>query len=100
MAQQIRHVDISDLQEVPAWEHLVEEVRDTKQPAIIRSGGEDLAELRPAKPKGRSRLPRGKRTSEDDPFWGIVGTARSDAPSNVSEHVDESLAEARMGKPE
>ena len=93
MAQDVRHVNLSDLREVLAWEHLVEEVRATKRPAIIRADGEDVAELRPA-PKhlaGKRRSRSGLRPGDAlDRLIGMVDVE----PSDVSEHVDTYLADA------
>jgi hypothetical protein len=93
MAQEVRHVNLSDLREVPAWEHLVEEVRSTKKPAIIRADGEDIAELRPPT-KRRVRIPRGKPTTADDPLWRIIGIAKGEEATDVSENHDKYLADA------
>ena len=35
MAQEVKHVNVCELREVPAWKGLVEEVRTTKRSAII-----------------------------------------------------------------
>lgn len=73
MAQEIRHVNISELREVPAWRHLVEEVRVTKKPAIIRADGEDIAEVRPLeRTAGRRRVHR-PSPAEDAVFWSAAG---------------------------
>lgn len=92
MTDEARHIDLGDLREVQAWEHLVEEVHVTRRPAIIRAQGEDIAELRPAKPKRGPRVPRGKPTSADDPLWKIIGMARGEGSTDVSENHDKYLA--------
>lgn len=93
MAQEVRHVNISDLGERLAWEHLVEEVRASKKPAIIRADGEDVAELRPAQKNmsGKSRSRYSLRRG--DALDNIIGMVDVE-PSDVSEHVDTYLADA------
>lgn len=46
-----------------------------------------------------SRHGRGRRTSADDPLWGIIGIASSQ-PDDVSENKHKYLAEAYAPKPE
>jgi len=84
MAQDARHVNITDLREVPAWEHLVEEVRTTKTPAIIQADGEDVAELRPAKRPVRTL--KGRPTSPTDPLWNIEGIGHSGKHTIARDH--------------
>lgn|SRR5487761_1302395 len=93
MAQDVRHVEISDLRDAPAWEQLVEEVRATNKPAIIRADGEDIAEVRPAT-RRRARIPRGKAITADDSLWNIIGIAKDERATDVSENVDKYLADA------
>lgn len=93
MAQDVRHVNLSDLQEVPAWKQLVEEVRATKRPAVIRADGEDVAEIRPAPPK----LPRKARTNrglhQGDALEQLIGMVDL-TETDLAEHHDAYLADA------
>lgn len=83
-------MDVSRMPDVLA---LAEQVKRTKTPRIlIKADGEELVRVMPAPAKPRRG--RGKRTSASDPIWDVVGMGRSEAgPTNVSEHVDEFLAE-------
>lgn len=90
MAHKAQAMDVSRLPDVLS---LAEQVKRTKTPRIlIRADGEELARLVP--PKQRTPKPTGKRITADDPIWDIVGMGSSAGGlSNVSEHVDEFLAE-------
>ena len=95
MVQELRHVNIRDLEAGPDWEQLVAQVRTTGKPAILCAGGEDIAELRPLKPKRGRRSPsRALPVTEADPLFRLVGIGRSGKPSNASEHKHEALEEA------
>ena len=95
MATSARYIDINDLQDVSTWKRLVENVRSTGKRAIIRADEQDIAEVRPAKVRARSRSLQGRPLSKDDPFSQLVGTADSGSPIDIAEHVDEYLAESR-----
>ena len=73
MAQEARHINISDLGEAPAWEHLIAEVRATKTPAIIRADGEDAVELRPIHPTSHRRPIAPPSPADDAVFWSAAG---------------------------
>lgn len=92
MAQETRHINISDLGPAPGWEHLIAEVKSTKQSAIIDADGEDAVELRPA-PKRRTRIPRGKPITADDSLWAIIGIADV-KETDIAENHDKYLADA------
>lgn len=94
MAQEVRHVNIGDLREGPAWEHLVEELRATNKPAIIRADGEDVAVLSPAKPKPRRSPSKARPVTEDDSLFRLIGIGESNTPGDLSEHKHEYLAKA------
>lgn len=93
MVREARYVNLSDLHEVLAWEHLVDEVRTTKQPTSIRADGEDAVELKPAKKVTHRR--KGRRTSADDAFWSLVGIGAS-GKVDLSANHDQYLAKAKM----
>lgn len=83
-----------DVRESPELLALAEDVKRTGTPRVLRVGAVELARIVPA--ETRPRRSRGRRTNASDPIWNIVGMADSGAPSNVSEHVDEYLADWEM----
>ena len=80
-----------DVNHSPELLSLAQEVKRTGTARVLRADGEELAWVVP--PKGKKRSRKGKPTSADDPFWRIIGMGRTEEPSDVSEHVDEFLAE-------
>lgn len=90
----VREAQALDVSQLPDVLSLAEQVKQTRTPRIlVGADGEELARVVP--PKRSTRGSRGKPTSADDPFWRIVGMGRSEGgPSDVSERVDEYLAEA------
>jgi hypothetical protein len=84
-----------DITEAPPLPELVEEVRRTKRPRVLRSVNENVAIIAPVKRPVRQG---GKRFSEDDPFWEVVGIGQTAEPTNIAEHKDDYLAEAYMPK--
>ena len=92
MLKELKHVDVS---RIPELLDIAEEVRKTNQPRLLRKANEDLAIVVPL-PTKRGR--KGRPTSADDPLWGIAGMADSKGPRDVSENVDEYLAEAYADK--
>lgn len=98
VAYEVKYVDLSELGEAPAWEQLIDEVRATNRPAVIRAAGEDIAEVRPAKRKRRARTPRGKTMTADDSLWSIIGTGEAEQATDVSENIDRYLADAKLSR--
>jgi len=95
MAHEQQAIDVSN---IPAMKELVDEVFRTRQARVLRddeTGAEVV--VKPATPK-RSRVPRGKPTSVDDPLWKIVGMAKGDQPTDVSENHDKYLADWELSK--
>lgn len=88
-------IDVSDMPELLA---VAREVQESGTPRILEVDGEPVAEIKPV--RRRSRLPRGKRTGPNDPFWDIAGMASSGKRDRGSERVDEILAEFEVGKRE
>ena len=81
-----------DVSQNPALLAFAREVKRSGMPRLLRADGEALVRVSPIRAAARSR--KGERTSADDPIWNIVGMGRSEGgPSDVSEHVDEFLAE-------
>lgn len=93
MARETKHIDVAKLTEIPAWIHLVEEVRTTGERCVIRQAGEDVAIITPAK-ASKHRTSHSKRLSREDSLWGIVGIGRSEGPSDISSNKHKYLAEA------
>jgi len=61
MAHEIKHVNLSDLREVPAWEQLLDKVRTTEQPAVLRADGEDVQSSVQHQRTGATRARDGRR---------------------------------------
>ncbi len=95
MTHETQRMDVSQLPDVLA---LAEQVKQTKTPRIlVRADGEELARVTPA--NARPHRATGKRTAANDPIWDIIGMGSSiGGPSNVSEHVDEFLAECEVSQ--
>lgn len=73
-----------ELDAVPELRPLVEAVRRSGKPCIIRTGGEEVARIVPAAAKRRRR---GTPISSHDPMWAIIGIDASlEGPTDVSEH--------------
>lgn len=70
MARELTAVDISDIPEIL---RLVEEVRRTNQPRVLRAASEDVAVLVPAKPRAKRRGRRGKSGADMEAFWSSFG---------------------------
>jgi hypothetical protein len=85
-----------DVSHNPELLSVAREVKETGTSRVLQANGEELAEIKPV--GKRPRLHGGKRTSANDPFWGIVGMVPAGAPDNASEHVDEILADFETGK--
>ena len=94
MAQGVGHVNISDLREGPAWERLLEEVRVTNKPTIIRADGQDIAVLSPAKRKPRRSPSKARPVTEEDSLFHLIGIGESNTPGDISEHKHEYLSKA------
>lgn len=93
MASELRPIDLKC---APPLSELVEDVRKTNRPRIIRADGEDVAVLMPA-PKGRN--PRqGKAFTKDDGLWSVVGIGESTTPTDIAMEKDAYLAEAYRAK--
>ena len=90
MQQELTPLDVSDL---PELEQAAEEVKATGKPRRIVRGSEELAVLQPAKKLRRSRL-RGKPITADDPFWNLLGAARSEGPGDISSNKQKYLVDA------
>jgi hypothetical protein len=91
MAKEPRHIDISS---IPELLKLVQEVRQTNEPSILREESEDVAMLTPLKPVTK-RSVRGKPTTADDPLWKLVGIGHS-GKGDVSANKHTYLVEAYL----
>ena len=88
MARELKRIDISN---VPELLRIVEEVRSSEEPRVLRRDGEDLAVLTPM--KGRRRPVRGKPFTKTDSLWNLVGIGHSGL-GDVSETKHKYLADA------
>jgi hypothetical protein len=83
-----------DISSIPELLKLVQEVRQTNEPSILREESEDVAMLIPLKPVTKRSI-RGKPTTADDPLWKLVGIGHS-GKGDVSENKHKYLAEAYL----
>ena len=83
-----------DISSIPELLKLVQEMRQTNEPTILREESEDVAMLTPLKPVTK-RSVRGKPTTADDPLWKLVGIGHS-GRGDVSENKHKYLAEAYL----
>lgn len=98
MAQELGPLDISD---APDLMRLVEEVRRSRAPRLLKLGNEPVAILTPVASAEPDLVPppRGDgRTGSHDPLWNIIGIGDAagspDDPTDVSENPDKYLADA------
>lgn len=80
---------VMDVSQHPELLALARQVRRTGRQVVLLTEGEELARVLPA--HGSVSRARGRRTSEADAFWDIVGMADSGEPSSASEQVDDVL---------
>lgn len=107
MARELAPIEISGM---PDLVRIVDEVRDTQQPRLLRRDGEDVALVTPVgrvsiRRRRVSVRPHGKLFSAGDSLWNIVGIAHSDRetfdePTDVSENKYRYLAEAYLPRQE
>jgi hypothetical protein len=88
-----KQIDISD---IPALVALAEQVQQTQEPHVLTLEGQPLAILEPL-PLGSS--PDEREANPNAWLEPLIGAARSEGPSDVSEHKQQYLAEAYYGKP-
>lgn len=82
-----------DLADIPALGPVVEEVRRTGRPRLIRRDGEDVALLSPAPPRGKRG--RGRVLTEADPLFDLIGIGDSGIPGGLSGKKKEALRRLR-----
>ena len=90
MAKELRHIAISS---IPELLKLVQEVRSTNEPSILRQESEDVALLSPVPAKKRVKI-KGKPVTGDDALFRLIGIGRSGIPGGVSGKKHEYLARA------
>ena len=89
--KEVKHIDITH---TPDLLHLAEEVKKTNQLTILTKDGEEVLEVRPAKP-ARKRRVKGGPTTKEDPMWNLVGSGHSGV-GDISANTDKYLAEAYL----
>ena len=82
-----------DLADIPALASVVEEVRRTRRPRLIRRNGEDVALLTPVPPKDRRK--RSRVLTEDDALFDLIGIGDSGIPGGLSGKKKEALRRLR-----
>jgi hypothetical protein len=77
-------------------QRLAEQVRKTRQPVPLTQNGEVLAVVRPAPRRAarRSASSKAPPIPRTDPIFRIIGLGSSGDTTDVSEHVDDYLAQA------
>lgn len=91
MARAVKPVDIGDS---PDLIRLVEDIRASNAPHVLRRDNEDVAIIRPLKRAARTPIPRGRPAGADDPLWLLVGARASEGPGDVSTTKHSYLADA------
>jgi hypothetical protein len=81
-----------NLADIPALASVVEEVRRTRRPRLIRRNGEDVALLTPVPPKRRRK--RGRVLTENDPLFDLIGIGASRGVGDVAANKYRYLARA------
>jgi hypothetical protein len=82
-----------DISSIPELLQLAQEVRRTKESAVLQQESEDLALLSPVLPKKRSQT-KGKPVTSDDALFRLIGIGKSGIPGGVSGKKHEYLARA------
>ncbi len=91
MAPVVKPIDIGDS---PDLLRLVEDIRASNSPRVLRRDNEDVAIIRPLKRAASTRIPRGRPASADDPLWQLVGVGASEGSGDVSTKKHSYLADA------
>lgn len=89
-----------DITTIPELVDLVDEVRRTRQPRILRRGKEDVALLTPlpAAAAPKRRRARDRVLTADDPMFDLIGIGSSGGAGDVSANKHRYLAEAYRAK--
>ena len=104
MKKELKAIEIS---KYPELVRIAKRVRKSGKPRILRRNGEALAIVSPVRSSKRTSprrvskrasYRRGKATSAADPLWNIIGIAKSQGPTDVSENKHKYLAEAYANK--
>jgi hypothetical protein len=90
MAKELKRIDISG---IPELLRIAQEVRSTKQSAVLQQESEELAILSPVTPKKRSKT-KAKAVTSDDALFRLIGIGKSGIPGGVSGKKHEYLARA------
>jgi len=90
MAKELRHIDIS---RIPELLKLVQEVRSSNEPSILRQENEDVALLSPVPAKKRAKT-KAKPVTGEDALFRLIGIGKSGIPGGVSGKKHEYLARA------
>ncbi|GEM_PF-6384670 len=91
--KEVKHIDISDFPELLI---IAEKILSSGGVHILSRNGEDILEIRPAKPIARKRV-KGRAMTKDDPLSKLVGSVTNAEPTDASK-IYEYLADAFSGK--
>lgn len=89
MARDRHSIEIS---EFPGLADVIDQMQADQIPRSLRRDGEEVALLRPVKPK-RKRSPRGRQLTPENALWKLMGSASAAEPTDASKK-HEYLAEA------
>ncbi len=89
MRKELKAIEISN---IPELVRIAERVHRTGESRVLRRKKETLAIVKPV--RAFRRILRGKPTTANDSLWNIVGIARSEGATDVSENKHKYLAEA------
>lgn len=88
MAREIKHIDIGNN---PELLRIVEEVRASKEPRVLRHDSDELAILSPVVPRKRAPS-KAAPVTEDDALFRLIGIGKSGIPGGVAGKKHEYLA--------
>ncbi len=96
MNSQLGPIDITN---DPAMHRLVDQVRSARQPLPLQSRGRTVALLTPVDDtdthtEDTPRVPAGRPLTQDDSLLCLIGPARSESATDVSENKHKYLAVA------
>lgn len=82
-----------DIRRLPELAHLVDEVRRTNTPRVLREDQEDVAVLMPLPSPPRRRKSGAVRA--DDPLFRLIGIGHSGIPGGIAGKKHEALGRLR-----
>jgi hypothetical protein len=96
MVHTAKYAEINDIQDASSLLRIIEEVRATGEPCVLRRGHEEIAQITPLKAEPRKRR-KGRGLTPNDPLLDIIGIGKSDIPTDIAANKAEYLAHAYEG---